>query len=578
MKTPNLNPKDNNSAEAPSSTNFIKYIIEEDLKIGKNDGKVLTRFPPEPNGYLHIGHAKSICLNFGLAAEYHGLCNLRYDDTDPSKESIEYVASIKEDVRWLGFDWQDREYYASNYFEQLFEYAVQLIKAGNAYIDSLSAEEIRQYRGTLTRPGKNSPYRERSIEENLDLFERMRAGEFRDGAHVLRAKIDMASPNMIMRDPTLYRIRHVSHYRTGKMWCIYPMYDFTHCLSDSIEGITHSICTLEFEINRQLYDWVLEHLNVECHPRQIEFARLNLSFTVLSKRKLIRLVEDGHVSGWDDPRLPTISGLRRRGYTPKAIRSFCDRIGVAKADSMVDMALLEYCIREDLNKHAPRVMGVLRPLKVVIDNYPENEEEALEAVNNPGDPSMGTRKVPFSRELYIERDDFMEDPPKKFFRLAPGREVRLRYAYFITCVDVIKDPDTGEIIELHCTYDPATRGGDAPDGRKVKGTLHWVSVNHAITAQVRLYDHLFAKENPNEVEAGKDFAAYLNPTSIEILNDCKLEPSLAAAKPSSLCQFERLGYFCVDAKDSTPDRLVFNRTVTLRDTWAKILKAQRHGR
>ncbi len=577
MKTPNpnLNPKDNNSAEAPSSTNFIKYIIEEDLKIGKNDGKVLTRFPPEPNGYLHIGHAKSICLNFGLAAEYHGLCNLRYDDTDPSKESIEYVASIKEDVRWLGFDWQDREYYASNYFEQLFEYAVQLIKAGNAYIDSLSAEEIRQYRGTLTRTGKNSPYRERSIEENLDLFERMRAGEFRDGAHVLRAKIDMASPNMIMRDPTLYRIRHVSHYRTGKMWCIYPMYDFTHCLSDSIEGITHSICTLEFEINRQLYDWVLDHLNVECHPRQIEFARLNLSFTVLSKRKLIRLVEDGHVSGWDDPRLPTISGLRRRGYTPKAIRSFCDRIGVAKADSMVDMALLEYCIREDLNKHAPRVMGVLRPLKVVIDNYPENEEEALEAVNNPGDPSMGTRKVPFSRELYIERDDFMEDPPKKFFRLAPGREVRLRYAYFITCVDVIKDPDTGEIIELHCTYDPATRGGDAPDGRKVKGTLHWVSVNHAITAQVRLYDHLFAKENPNEVEAGKDFSAHLNPTSIEILNDCKLEPSLAAAKPSSLCQFERLGYFCVDAKDSTPDRLVFNRTVTLRDTWAKILKAQK---
>jgi glutaminyl-tRNA synthetase len=575
MKTPNPNPKDNNSAEAPSSANFIKYIIEEDLKVGKNDGKVLTRFPPEPNGYLHIGHAKSICLNFGLAAEYHGLCNLRYDDTDPSKESIEYVVSIKEDVRWLGFDWQDREYYASNYFEQLFEYAVQLIKAGNAYVDSLSAEEIRQYRGTLTAPGKNSPYRERSIEENLDLFERMRAGEFRDGAHVLRAKIDMASPNMIMRDPTLYRIRHVSHYRTGNMWCIYPMYDFTHCLSDSIEGITHSICTLEFEINRQLYDWVLDHLNVECHPRQIEFARLNLSFTVLSKRKLIRLVEDGHVSGWDDPRLPTISGLRRRGYTPKAIRSFCDRIGVAKADSMVDMALLEYCIREDLNKHAPRVMGVLRPLKVVIDNYPENEEEALEAVNNPGDPSMGTRKVPFSRELYIERDDFMEDPPKKFFRLAPGREVRLRYAYFITCVDVIKDPDTGEIIELHCTYDPATRGGDAPDGRKVKGTLHWVSVNHAITAQVRLYDHLFAKENPNEVEAGKDFAAYLNPASIEILNDCKLEPSLAAAKPSSLCQFERLGYFCVDAKDSTPDRLVFNRTVTLRDTWAKILKAQK---
>jgi len=573
MKTPNS--KDTNSDEPARSTNFIKYIIEEDLKAGKNDGKVRTRFPPEPNGYLHIGHAKSICLNFGLAAEYNGLCNLRYDDTDPSKESIEYVASIKEDVRWLGFDWQDREYYASNYFEQLFEYAVQLIKAGDAYVDSLSAEEIRQYRGTLTRPGKNSPYRERSIAENLDLFERMRAGEFKDGEHVLRAKIDMASPNMIMRDPTLYRIRHVSHYRTGNMWCIYPMYDFTHCLSDSIEGITHSNCTLEFESNREIYDWVLDHLEVDCHPQQIEFARLNLSFTVLSKRKLIRLVEDGHVSGWDDPRLPTISGLRRRGYTPKAIRNFCDRIGVAKADSMVDMALLEYCVREDLNKRAPRVMGVLRPLKVVIDNYPDNEEEELEAVNNPEDPSMGTRKVPFSRELYIEQDDFMEDPPKKFFRLAPGREVRLRYAYFITCVDVIKDPASGEVIELHCTYDPATRGGDAPDGRKVKGTLHWVSAKHGISAQVHLYDHLFSKENPNEVDAGQDFTAYLNPTSIEILNDCKLEPSLAAAKPADLYQFERLGYFCVDAKDATPDALVFNRTVTLRDTWAKILKAQK---
>ncbi|MGD9326047.1 MAG: glutamine--tRNA ligase/YqeY domain fusion protein, partial [Desulfobacterales bacterium] len=544
-------------------------------KAGKNDGKVLTRFPPEPNGYLHIGHAKSICLNFGLAAEYNGRCNLRYDDTDPSKESIEYVASIKEDVRWLGFDWQDREYYASDYFEQLFEYAVQLIKAGDAYVDSLSAAEIREYRGTLTRPGKNSPYRERSIAENLDLFERMRAGEFKDGEHVLRAKIDMASPNMIMRDPTLYRIRHVSHYRTGNMWCIYPMYDFTHCLSDSIEGITHSNCTLEFESNREIYDWVLDRLEVDCHPQQIEFARLNLSFTVLSKRKLIRLVEDGHVSGWDDPRLPTISGLRRRGYTPKAIRNFCDRIGVAKADSMVDMALLEYCVREDLNKCAPRVMGVLRPLKVVIDNYPEAEEEILEAVNNPEDPSMGTRNVPFSRELYIEQDDFMEDPPKKFFRLAPGREVRLRYAYFITCVDVVKDPDSGEVIELHCTYDPATRGGDAPDGRKVKGTLHWVSAKHAIAAQVRLYDHLFSKENPNEVDAGQEFTAYLNPTSIEILTACKLEPSLAAAKPADLYQFERLGYFCVDSKDARPDALVFNRTVTLRDTWAKILKAQK---
>ena len=575
MKTSDPDSKTKNSAEAGMSTNFIKHIIEEDLKAGKNDGRVITRFPPEPNGYLHIGHAKSICLNFGLAAEYNGLCNLRYDDTDPSKESIEYVTSIKEDVRWLGFDWQDREYYASNYFEQLFEYAVQLIKAGKAYVDSLSAEEIRQYRGTLTRPGKNSPYRDRSIEENLDLFERMRAGEFKDGEHVLRAKIDMASPNIIMRDPTLYRIRHVSHYRTGKMWCIYPMYDFTHCLSDSIEGITHSNCTLEFESNRELYDWVLDNLEVESHPQQIEFARLNLSYTVLSKRKLIRLVEEGHVTSWDDPRMPTISGLRRRGYTPEAIRNFCDRIGVAKADSMVDMALLEYCIREDLNKHAPRVMGVLRPLKVVIDNYPENEEDALDAVNNPEDPSMGTRKVPFSRELYIERDDFMEDPPKKFFRLAPGREVRLRYAYFITCVDVVKDPATGEIIELHCTYDPATRGGDAPDGRRVKGTLHWVSAKDAIPAQVRLYDHLFTKENPNEVEEGKNFTDYLNPNSLEILNDCMLEPSLAGAEPSSRYQFERLGYFCVDAKDSKPDALVFNRTVTLRDTWAKILKAQK---
>ena len=575
MKTPDN--KTNNSTEAPSSTNFIKQIIEADLKAGKNDGRVHTRFPPEPNGYLHIGHAKSIYLNFGLAAEFNGLCNLRYDDTDPSKESIEYVDSIKEDVRWMGFDWQDRAYYASDYFEQLFEYAVQLIKTGKAYVDSLSADEIRQYRGTLTAPGKNSPYRERSIEENLDLFERMRAGEFKDGEHVLRAKIDMAAPNIIMRDPTLYRIKHVAHYRTGNMWCIYPMYDFTHCLSDSIEGITHSNCTLEFESNRELYDWVLENLEV-FHPQQIEFARLNLSFTVLSKRKLIRLVEEGHVDGWDDPRMPTISGVRRRGYPPEALRNFCDRIGVAKADSMVDMALLEYCVRENLNKTAPRVMGVLHPLKVIIDNYPADDVEELEAINNPGDPSAGTRKVPFSRELYIERDDFMEDPPKKFFRLAPGREVRLRYAYFITCVDAVKDPATGEIVELHCTYDPATRGGDAPDGRKVKGTLHWVSAKHAIDAQVRLYDHLFTKENPNEVEEGQEFTAYLNPNSLEVLNDCKLEPSLADAAPASRCQFERLGYFCVDAKDSTPDALVFNRTVTLRDTWAKILKAQNKDR
>jgi len=554
-------------------TNFIKQIIEADIRSGKNDGRVHTRFPPEPNGYLHIGHAKSICLNFGLAEDYNGLCNLRYDDTDPSKEEIEYVESIKADVRWLGYDWADREYFASDYFEQLFEYAVQLIKAGKAYVDSLSADEIRQYRGTLTQPGKNSPYRERTIAENLDLFERMRAGEFKDGEHVLRAKIDMASPNIVMRDPTLYRIKHISHYRTGGMWCIYPMYDFTHCLSDSIEGITHSICTLEFEINRQLYDWVLNQLDVY-HPRQIEFARLNLSHTVLSKRKLIRLVAEGHVSAWDDPRLPTISGLRRRGYTPEAVRNFCDRIGVAKADSMVDIALLEYCIREDLNQHAPRVMAVLRPLKVVIDNYPKDKVEELEAVNNPEDPSMGTRKVPFSRELYIERDDFMENPPKKFFRLAPNQEVRLRYAYFIRCREVIKDPHTGDVIELRCIYDPATRGGDAPDGRKVKGTLHWVAANQAIPATVRLYDHLFVKENPNEVEEGQDFTAYLNPQSLEILDGCKLEPSLAAAKAGSRYQFERLGYFCVDSKDSKAPGLVFNRTVTLRDTWAKILKGQ----
>jgi glutaminyl-tRNA synthetase len=553
--------------------NFIKHIIDEDIKAGKNDGRVHTRFPPEPNGYLHIGHAKSICLNFGLAEEYGGLCNLRYDDTDPAKEEVEYVESIKEDVRWLGFDWQDREYYASDYFEQLFEFAVQLIKKGKAYVDSLSADEIREYRGTLTQSGKNSPYRERSIAENLELFEGMRAGEYKEGEHVLRAKIDMASSNIVMRDPTLYRVKKVPHYRTGGMWVIYPMYDFTHCLSDSIERITHSICTLEFEINRELYDWVLDHLDVY-HPQQIEFARLNLSHTVLSKRKLIRLVEEGHVGGWDDPRMPTIAGLRRRGYTPESVRNFCDRIGVAKADSMVDIALLEYCVREDLNKRTPRVMGILRPLKVIIDNYPEDQVEELNAINNPEDPDMGTRKVPFSRELYIEQDDFMEDPPKKYFRLAPGREVRLRYAYFITCEEVVKDPTTGEVTELHCSYDPETRGGDAPDGRKVKGTLHWVSASHAVTAEVRLYDHLFTKENPNEVEEGKDFTAYINPNSLQVLTDCMLEPSLSKAKPASRYQFERLGYFCVDTKDSSEGSLVFNRTVTLRDTWAKILKSQ----
>jgi glutaminyl-tRNA synthetase len=565
------------TGESAPPPNFIRHIIDEDIKVGKNDGRVHTRFPPEPNGYLHIGHAKSICLNFGLAKEYHGLCNLRFDDTDPAKEEVEYVESIKRDVRWLGFDWEDREYYASDYFEQLFEFAVQLIKKGKAYVDSLSADEIREYRGTLTAPGKNSPYRERSIEENLDLFERMRTGEFDEGEQVLRAKIDMASSNMLMRDPTLYRIKKVPHYRTGGMWMIYPMYDFTHCLSDSIEGITHSICTLEFEINRALYDWVLDQLEVY-HPQQIEFARLNLNYTVLSKRKLIRLVEEGHVAGWDDPRLPTISGLRRRGYTPESLRNFCERIGVAKADSMVDIALLEYCIREHLNKSAPRVMGVLRPLKVVIDNYPEGQVEQLDAINNPENPGMGSRKVPFSRELYIETDDFMEDPPKKFFRLAPEREVRLRYAYFITCVDVVKDPETGEIIELHCTYDPQTRGGDAPDGRKVKGTLHWVSASHSIAAEVRLYEHLFLKENPNEVEEGKDFADYINPNSLKKLTNCMLEPGLSAAEPGSRYQFERLGYFCVDEKDSKEGSLVFNRTVSLRDTWAKILKAQQQKR
>ncbi len=568
---PSVSAKTGDDLSAP--TNFIKYIIDEDIAAGKNDGRVHTRFPPEPNGYLHIGHAKSLCLNFGLAEEYQGLCNLRFDDTDPAKEEVEYVESIKNDVRWLGFDWQDRLYHASDYFEQLFEFAVQLIKKGKAYVDSLSSDEIREYRGTLTQAGKNSPYRERSIEENLDMFERMRTGQYDEGAHVLRAKIDMTSPNMLMRDPTLYRIKKVPHYRTGGMWVIYPMYDFTHCLSDSIEGITHSLCTLEFEINRELYDWVLDQLEVN-HPQQIEFARLNLNYTVLSKRKLIRLVEEGHVEGWDDPRMPTISGLRRRGYTPESIRNFCERIGVAKADSMVDIALLEYCIREQLNKIAPRVMGVLRPLKVIIDNYPEGQEEELDAINNPEDPDAGTRKIPFSRELYIEQNDFMEEPPKKFFRLAPGREVRLRYAYFITCVDVVKDLATGEVTELHCTYDPQTRGGDAPDGRKVKGTLHWVSAAHALEAQVNLYEHLFVKDNPNAGEEGKDFVDYLNPNSLEILENCMIEPSLTVANPGDRYQFERLGYFCVDTKDSAPQSLVFNRIVTLRDTWAKILKAQ----
>jgi glutaminyl-tRNA synthetase len=553
--------------------NFIRHIIDQDIKANKNDGRVMTRFPPEPNGYLHIGHAKSICLNFGIATEYKGgLCNLRFDDTNPSKEDIEYVESIKADVQWLGFDWGDRLFYASDYFEQLYQYAVELIKAGKAYVCSLSAEEIREYRGTLTEPGKESPYRKRPVEENLDLFQHMRAGEFEDGAHVLRAKIDMAAPNILMRDPTLYRIRRVTHHRTGDKWCIYPMYDFAHCLSDSIEGITHSLCTLEFEINRQLYDWILDELNVDCHPQQIEFARLNLNYTVLSKRKLVKLVEGECVSGWDDPRMPTISGLQRRGYTPEAIRNFCERIGVAKRDSVVDIALLEYSIREELNKRALRVMGVLRPLRVVIDNYPADQVEELDALNNPEDSAMGTRKVPFSRILYIEQDDFQEDPPKKFFRLAPGREVRLRYAYYITCVNVVKDENTDQIVELHCTYDPATRGGSSPDGRKVKATLHWVSAAHAIKAEARLYDNLFVKTNPDD-EKDVDFKTYLNPNSLEVLS-CYLEPSLAGAAPGSRYQFERLGYFCVDSVDSSDKALVFNRTVTLRDTWARIQKAQ----
>ncbi len=564
-------------ASAPDATrslNFIQAIIADDLRTQKYDGRVHTRFPPEPNGYLHIGHAKSICLNFGLAAEKEGgLCNLRFDDTNPIKEEEEYVESIQEDVRWLGFDWEDRLYYASDYFDQLYEYAVRLIKAGRAYVCDLSAEQIREYRGTLTSPGKDSPYRTRSVQENQDLFERMRAVEFEDGARVLRAKIDMASPNLNMRDPVIYRIQKASHHRTGDKWCIYPMYDFAHGQSDSIERITHSICTLEFENHRPLYDWCLDELGIY-HPQQIEFARLNLSYTIMSKRKLLELVEQGRVSGWDDPRMPTLSGLRRRGYTPQSIRNFCERIGVAKRDTMVSVELLEHCVREDLNKRAPRVMGVLRPLKVIVDNYPQDRVEQMDAVNNPEDPAMGVREVPFSRVLYIERDDFREDPPRKFFRLAPGREVRLRYAYFITCVDVIKDEGTGEVIELHCTYDPATRGGSSPDGRRVKATLHWVSAAHALEAEVRLYDHLFTKENPEDVAEGEDYQANLNPNSLEVLTSCRVEPSLAGAAPGSRYQFERQGYFCVDSVDSAAGALVFNRTVSLRDSWARAQKQQ----
>ncbi|MDD5438707.1 MAG: glutamine--tRNA ligase/YqeY domain fusion protein [Candidatus Omnitrophica bacterium] len=549
-------------------TNFIREIIDKDIAANKNDGRVHTRFPPEPNGYLHIGHAKSICLNFGLARDYKGLANLRFDDTNPETEETEYVNSIMEDVKWLGFSWDDRLFYASDYFQKLYDYAVVLIKKGKAYVCDQSLDEMRKYRGTVTEPGKESPYRNRSADENLDLFTRMKSGEFPDGSKVLRGKIDMAHPNMLLRDPVFYRVRKTSHHRTGNTWAIYPTYDYTHGLCDSIEGITHSICTLEFEVHRPLYDWILEELGVH-HPQQIEFARLNLSHTVLSKRKLLELVTKKLVNGWDDPRMPTISGFRRRGYTPSSVRTFCERIGVAKMDSIIDLPVLENCIREELNKTAARVMAVLKPLKVVIDNYPENQTEEFDAINNPEDPSMGTRKVPFSKEIFIEEDDFREEPPKKFFRLTPGQEVRLRYAYYITCTGVKKD-DAGKIVEVHCTYDPATRGGDSPDGRKVKGTIHWVSARDTYRAEVRLYDSLFTQRDPNDVPEGADFTTTLNQRSCEVLTACPVEPSLKDARPGARFQFERLGYFYVDPVDSVPGRPVFNRTVTLRDSWAKI--------
>ena len=557
----------------PTAANFIHAIIDEDNRTGKHQGRVLTRFPPEPNGYLHIGHAKSICLNFGTAVKYGGKCNLRFDDTNPVKEEQEYIDSIMEDVRWVGFQW-DGLFYASEYFDQIYEWAEQLIKAGKAYVCDLSADEVRDYRGTLTKPGKESPYRNRTIEENLDLFHRMKAGEFPDGSRTLRAKIDMANPNLNMRDPVMYRILHASHPHVGDKWCIYPTYDWTHGQSDSIERITHSICTLEFENHRPLYDWYVEQLGI-FHPQQIEFARLNITYTVMSKRKLLELVKGGLVSGWDDPRMPTICGLRRRGYTPEAIRNFCERIGVSKFEGTIDMSWLEDALRSDLNKRAPRVMGVLRPLKVVIDNYPEGQVEELEAVNNPEDAAAGTRKVPFSRVIYIERDDFRQDPPKDFFRLAPGREVRLRWAYFLRCGEAVKDPATGEVVELHCTYDPTTRGGNAPDGRKVKGTIHWVSAAHALDAEVRLYEHLFATPNPDDVPEGGDYKDNLNPESLIVLKGCKVEPSLANAAAGLNYQFERQGYFCADSKDSKPGALVFNRSVSLRDSWARIEKGRK---
>ncbi len=561
METPAKAPSD-----TPKASNFIRDIIVADLESNKFDGRVQTRFPPEPNGYLHLGHAKSTYLNFGLAKEFGGKTNLRFDDTNPEKEEQEYVDSIIRDVHWLGYEW-DGEYYASDYFDQLYEWAIQLIRSGNAYVCDLSAEEVRQYRGSLTEPGKESPYRNRTVEENLDLFERMRAGEFPDGSRTLRAKIDMASPNLNMRDPLMYRIVRATHHRTGDKWCIYPMYDYAHGQSDSIEKITHSICTLEFEDHRPLYNWFIEQLGI-FPSQQIEFDRLNVTYTLLSKRKLLQLVQEGHVSGWDDPRMPTISGIRRRGYTPESLRNFCAAIGASKTNGIIELAMLEHYVREDLNRRAPRAMAVLRPLKVIIDNYPEGQTEQLELVNNPEDPSAGTRSVPFSRELYIEQDDFREDPPKKFFRLSPGREVRLRGGYFIKCAHVVKDAN-GDITEVHCTYDPETRSGNAPDGRKVKATIHWVSAVHAVDAEVRLYENLFLKEDPNATEEGKTFLDNLNPNSLEVLPICKLEPSLAKAEAGDRFQFERLGYFCVDP-DTTSERLVFNRTVPLRDTWAKI--------
>jgi len=547
---------------------FIRTIVEEDIKSKKHDGRIHTRFPPEPNGYLHIGHAKSICLNFGVAAEYKGLCNLRFDDTNPTKEEIEYVDSIKEDIGWLGFDWADREYYASDYYKQFYEFALRLIKKGKAFVCDLSQDEIRETRGTLTEPGTDSPFRNRPVKENLDIFKRMKSGEFPDGSRTLRARIDMASSNLNMRDPVIYRILRATHHRTNDTWCIYPMYDYAHPVSDSLEKITHSLCTLEFEDHRPIYDWFLEELDI-FRSRQIEFARLNLTYTIMSKRKLLELVDHGSVSGWDDPRMPTISGLRRRGYSPAAIREFCKRIGLAKRESLVEISLLEYCLREDMNKHAPRVMAVLEPLKVIIDNYPEDRVEWLDAENNPEDPSMGSRKIPFSRTVYIEQEDFREDPPKKFFRLAPGREIRLKHAYYIKCEKVVKDEKTGEIIELHCTYDPKSRGGWTNDGRKVRGTSHWVSAAHALPAEVRLYTHLFINKDTGEVEDGKNFKDYINPESLDILRDCLVEPTLKDAETGTKYQFLRQGYFCVDP-DSSTDKLVFNRTVTLRDTWAKI--------